>query len=78
MLKGSVLLNRPDCSEIALQTMQQHPQAHMLSGHLQGRFLAMISRLLSPNFILEIGTFTGYSAVCLAEGLRSGRRTSYN
>lgn len=43
----------------------------MLSGHLQGRFLAIISRLLRPQSILEIGTFTGYSALCLAEGLPS-------
>jgi predicted O-methyltransferase YrrM len=55
--------------QVAAQTMASHPQAHMLSGHLQGRFLAMISRLVQPDFILEIGTFTGYSALCLAEGL---------
>jgi len=42
----------------------------MLSGHLQGRMLAMISQMVHPSRILEIGTFTGYSAVCLAEGLR--------
>ena len=41
----------------------------MLSGHLQGRFLSMISRMIRPLHILEIGTYTGYSAVCLAEGL---------
>lgn len=41
----------------------------MLSGHLQGRFLSMISQLMQPQKILEIGTFTGYSALCLAEGL---------
>ena len=41
----------------------------MLSGHLQGRVLAMISHLLRPAAILEIGTYTGYSAICLAEGL---------
>lgn len=41
----------------------------MLSGHLQGRFLSMISHLIRPKRILEIGTFTGYSALCLAEGL---------
>lgn len=41
----------------------------MLSGHMQGRFLAMISRLLRPRRILEIGTYTGYSALCLCEGL---------
>ncbi len=42
----------------------------MLSGHLQGRFLSMISKMIKPHFILEIGTFTGYSALCLAEGLQ--------
>lgn len=41
----------------------------MLSGALQGNFLSMFSRLLQPNRILEIGTFTGYSALCLAKGL---------
>ncbi len=41
----------------------------MLSGHLQGRFLAMISCMIRPSRILEIGTYTGYSALCLAEGL---------
>lgn len=41
----------------------------MLSGHLQGRFLSFISRLMRPGRILEIGTYTGYSAICLAEGL---------
>ena len=43
----------------------------MLSGHLQGRFLAMISKMIRPKTILEIGTYTGYSALCLAEGLDS-------
>ena len=42
----------------------------MLSGHLQGRVLAMISQMIRPDRILEIGTYTGYSALCLAEGLR--------
>jgi caffeoyl-CoA O-methyltransferase len=41
----------------------------MLSGHLQGRFLSLITKLMQPKRILEIGTFTGYSALCLAEGL---------
>lgn len=41
----------------------------MLSGHLQGRFLSFISKLQKPNLIVEIGTYTGYSALCLAEGL---------
>lgn len=41
----------------------------MLSGHLQGRFLSIISKMIRPKTILEIGTYTGYSAICLAEGL---------
>lgn len=41
----------------------------MLSGHVQGRFLSMVSKFMQPNTILEIGTYTGYSAICLAEGL---------
>jgi caffeoyl-CoA O-methyltransferase len=41
----------------------------MLSGHLQGRFLSMVSRMLNPQHVLDIGTYTGYSALCLAEGL---------
>ncbi|MCF6359373.1 MAG: O-methyltransferase [Cyclobacteriaceae bacterium] len=41
----------------------------MLSGHLQGRVLSMLSKMISPKCILEIGTYTGYSALCLAEGL---------
>ena len=44
----------------------------MLSGALQGNFLTLLSRLLQPGRILEIGTFTGYSALCLAKGLREG------
>jgi len=44
-------------------------QSRMLSGHLQGRMLSMFSKLLNPGYILEIGTYTGYSALCLAEGL---------
>lgn len=46
-----------------------HPQAHMLSGKVQGRFLEMISCMIQPKRVLEIGTFTGYSALCLAKGL---------
>lgn len=44
-------------------------QPRMLSGHLQGRVLAMLSHMIKPQHILEIGTYTGYSALCLAEGL---------
>lgn len=46
----------------------------MLSGHLQGRFLSLLSQIHHPKFILEIGTYTGYSALCLAEGLAEGGR----
>ena len=45
---------------------------HMLSGHVQGRVLSMISHMIRPKRILELGTFTGYSALCLAEGLAGG------
>lgn len=48
----------------------QHPESQMVSGFLQGQFLSMISRMVRPARILEIGTFTGYSALCLAEGLQ--------
>jgi caffeoyl-CoA O-methyltransferase len=45
-------------------------QPRMLSGHLQGRLLSMLSKLVQPKTILEVGTYTGYSALCLAEGLQ--------
>jgi len=48
---------------------QKHPEAQMLSGHLQGKVLEMLSCMIRPRRILEIGTFTGYSALCLAKGL---------
>jgi caffeoyl-CoA O-methyltransferase len=54
---------------VAAATQSSHAHAHMLSGHVQGKFLEMISTLLQPSRILEIGTFTGYSALCLAKGL---------
>src|SRR5438045_320476 len=57
-----------------LQELNRETQAkvlmpRMLSGHLQGRFLSMISYMMRPKNILEIGTYTGYSAICFAEGL---------
>jgi predicted O-methyltransferase YrrM len=57
---------------LALLNRETHAkilQARMLSGHFQGRFLSMISKIFRPKNILEIGTYTGYSALCLAEGL---------
>jgi len=56
--------------KINRDTHAQVLQPRMLSGHLQGRVLSMISSLLRPKVILEIGTYTGYSALCMAEGLR--------
>ncbi|MFT4155935.1 O-methyltransferase [Parafilimonas sp.] len=53
-------------------TMASHPHAHMISGPVQGKFLECISSLLQPKYILEIGTFTGFSAICLAAGLQAG------
>lgn len=53
-------------------TVLNHPHAHMLSGHVQGKFLQFISNIISPKYVLEIGTFTGYSAICLAKGLQKG------
>ena len=55
--------------ELERQTHLRCLMPQMCSGYLQGRVLAMISRMLAPKRILEIGTFTGYSALCLAEGL---------
>jgi predicted O-methyltransferase YrrM len=51
------------------ETRAAHPKAHMLSGEVQGQFLSMLSCIKKPMHILEIGTFTGYSALCLAKGL---------
>jgi caffeoyl-CoA O-methyltransferase len=59
----------PVLHEIARETNDSHAHAHMLSGHLQGKFLELLSLLHKPHRILEIGTFTGYSAICLAKGL---------
>ena len=55
--------------EIEKYTYQNHPHANMLSGPLQGILLEMISKMIKPERILEIGTFMGYSAICLAKGL---------
>ena len=55
--------------EVNDYTMQNHSESVMLSGHLQGKVLEMISCMIQPGRILEIGTFTGYSALCLSKGL---------
>jgi len=59
----------PLLREVNQTTHSTHTNARMLSGHVQGKFLEMLSRLVRPLRILEIGTFTGYSALCLAKGL---------
>jgi len=56
--------------EIEEFTLNNHAHSNMLSGPLQGKLLEMLSKIIEPKFILEIGTFTGYSALCLAKGLQ--------
>lgn len=70
--KYAALYTRPEdavLQTINEETVKNHAQAHMLSGHVQGRFLSFISKMIQPRYILEIGTFTGYSALCMAEGM---------
>lgn len=62
----------PVLSELARHTYLKEVYPRMLSGHILGSFLTLFSRLLSPERILEIGTYTGYSAICLARGLKNG------
>ena len=59
------------------ETFQKTTQPHMISGYLQGRLLAIISKMLQPKNILEVGTFTGYATLCLTEGLaKEGKITT--
>lgn len=58
--------------ELSRQTNLKTVHPQMNSGHLQGKILEMISKLIQPSTILEIGTFTGYSAICMAKGLKKG------
>ncbi|AZB31742.1 MULTISPECIES: O-methyltransferase [Chryseobacterium] len=53
------------------ETFQKTTQPHMISGYQQGRLLTIVSKMLNPKNVLEIGTFTGYATLCLAEGLSS-------
>ncbi len=71
------ILNHIDPESELLATLDRethlyHLRPRMVSGHLQGRILKMMCRMVSPRRILELGTFTGYSALCLAEGLVEG------
>ena len=58
--------------ELTRETHLKVIQPRMITGHFQGRVLSMLSKVINPKYILEIGTYTGYSAICLAEGLRKG------
>lgn len=63
--------NEPELlKELSRETHLKVVQPRMITGHFQGRVLSMLSKILNPTNILEIGTYTGYSALCLAEGLR--------
>ena len=62
----------PVLNELARHTYLNEVHPRMLSGHILGSFLTLFSKMLSPGRILEIGTYTGYSAICLARGLREG------
>lgn len=64
----------PVLAELERETSLKVINPRMLSGHLQGEILAMLSKMIRPVSVLEIGTFTGYSAICLARGLRPGGR----
>lgn len=57
--------------EMYAATLTNHPQAHLQSSWNQGGFLSFISKLINPKYIIEIGSFTGFSSLCLAEGLQS-------
>ncbi|AND63482.1 methyltransferase [Flavobacterium covae] len=62
--------NEPELlARLNKETHQKILQPRMLSGHFQGRVLSMLSKLIRPNTVLEIGTYTGYASLCLAEGL---------
>lgn len=64
--------NEPELlQQLNRETNQKILLPRMLSGHFQGRVLSMISKLVHPNNILEVGTYTGYSALCLAEGMQT-------
>lgn len=56
--------------ELSRETHLKVLRPRMITGHFQGRVLAMLSKIIAPKYILEIGTYTGYSALCLAEGLQ--------
>ena len=64
----------PLLAELERETCLMAVNPRMLSGHLQGSILSVLSKMIQPSSILEIGTYTGYSAICLAQGLAPGGR----
>lgn len=62
----------PTLHELWRQTNLRLLYPHMASGHLQGRLLAMLSQMIQPRLVLELGTYSGYSTLCLAEGMAAG------
>lgn len=71
------ILNHIDTEDAVLTELDRETNlkvigARMISGHLQGQVLTMLSKMIEPKHILELGTFTGYSAICLAKGLQNG------
>lgn len=71
------ILDHIDEEDVLLQKLNRETHSkvlysRMLSGHLQGKILIMLSKMIRPKYILELGTFTGYSAICLAKGLAEG------
>lgn len=64
----------PVLEELFRETHVRFVNPNMSTGHIQGKFLELISKMITPEIILEIGTFTGYSAICLARGLKQGGR----
>lgn len=73
-IEGHISAEPPHLKALYRHTHLTRLYPRMCSGHLQGRILAMLSKMISPASILELGTFTGYSTLCLAEGLRPGGR----
>jgi len=71
----SVEHTSPESPELTLLNTetQKREDSVMISGHLQGAILTMLSRMIKPENILEIGTYTGYSAICMAKGLSDGK-----
>lgn len=71
-IEEHVTAEDPLLTELDRETHLRVVQSRMISGHVQGRLLEMLVRMLRPQRILEIGTFTGYSAICMARGLSDG------